>query len=68
MTNSKVTKTLQTGLSLAGGLVIGNAVVVPLISNRTPLDGFVIGVIAGLLALVIYTVIAIAQNRSNTGQ
>lgn len=68
MTNSKVTKTLQTGLSMAAGLVIGNAVVVPLISNRTPFDGFVIGVIAGLLALVIYTFIAIAQNRSNTGQ
>ena len=68
MTNSKVTKTLLTGLSLAAGLVIGNAVVVPMVSSRTPLDGFVIGVIAGLLALVIYSFIAIAQNRGDTGQ
>jgi uncharacterized protein YacL len=65
MLNSKVRKTLQTGLGLAVGLLIANAVFVPLISNRTASAGFFIGVIAGFITLVIYTFIAIAQSRSD---
>jgi hypothetical protein len=65
MTNPRVGKTLRTGLALAFGLLIGNVVVMPLISDRTPLDGLGIGVIAGLLALVAYSAIAIARNSSD---
>ena len=68
MPKTKVIKTLQTGLGLAIGLVIANAVIVPLVSNRTPMAGLCIGFIAGFLALIVYIFIAISQRRSDPNQ
>lgn len=65
MPNSKVRTTLQTGLGLAISLVIANSIVVPLISNRPPMDGVVVGLLAGFIALVVYTLMAISQSRGD---
>lgn len=66
MPDSKVIRTLKTGLGLAIGVLVANAAVLPLVSNRTPRDGFGIGMIAALLTLVIYSLIAIARGRDDT--
>ena len=66
MPNSNFITTVQKGFALAAGLLFANAVVMPLISNRTPWDGLGVGVIAGVLALIIYTLVAIARSRGDT--
>ena len=62
----KVARTLRTGLGVAAGLLIANWLIVPAFSGRTHAAGFVVGLIAALLALVIYVIMALVQTGKET--
>jgi archaellum biogenesis protein FlaJ (TadC family) len=66
MTNPKKVFSFYTALGLSAGLVIANAIVMPLISDRTPLAGLCIGAIAAFLILLLYAFIAIVRNCCGT--
>ena len=52
-------KMLERGLYVAAGLFLGNAFLVPLISDQTIVEGIVKGVLAGFLAMGFFAILGV---------
>jgi ABC-type uncharacterized transport system permease subunit len=67
MSKSWIVKKTLRGLGLASAATGGTWYVIPLATAKSPATGLVIGIIAGVVTLAVYGVIAIARKTSDPG-